>query len=88
MQRTNLIMGMLGMALASVTLAALSGVLNIITGEQEVYAPTGRRGLLCGDMSPMGSNAYPTLSQASICPCDDVDVLNAAYDKYMAGVYA
>ena len=74
-------------ATVGVGVMVVAAVLPALFPAQEVYAPSSRRGLLCGDMSPMGSLAYPMLSPASICPCDDMDVLNAAYEKYMAGVY-
>ena len=74
-------------AIAGVGVMVVAAVLPALFPAQEVYAPSARRGLFCGDMSPMGSGAYPTLSTASVCPCDDMDVLNAAYEKYMAGVY-
>ena len=47
MQRTNLIVGILGAALASVTFAALGGILDILNTTQEVYAPSSRRGFMC-----------------------------------------
>jgi len=47
MQTTNVIVGILGLALAAITLASLGGVLDFLNTTQEVYAPSGRRGPTC-----------------------------------------
>jgi hypothetical protein len=79
---------LLTIAIATIGIVAMAPVILDSILSQKVYAPAGSRGLFQADMSPMGSGAYLYASDYMIVPCDDVKVLNAAYEKYMNSVFA
>lgn len=70
-------------AIVGVGVMVVTAVLPSLFPAQEVYAPAGSRGLFQADMSPMGSGAYQYASAYMIVPCDDMEVLNATYEKYI-----
>ena len=71
----------LGVALAATTFMAMGGMLDLITGEQKVFAPSARRGMFLADaeISPVLANQNPFASDYMIVYCDDPEQLAKGY---------